>query len=170
MKYISILLLIVFSCTTTINTAQVFVRIYNHHHKKIGKGIIETVSDSSIVLLNDDKNLDSFLITQVSYIKTKRSLGTSIGLGCATGVFIPALILFVLKDSDVEIGDKGWKIIGIGIISAIATGTIAGTVSGLSTKRQKFIINGDIEKWKVVSKRLLALPANDIMLTGRNGQ
>jgi hypothetical protein len=128
---ISILFLIVFSCTTTTNTAQVFVRIYNHHHKKIGKGIIKTVSDSSIVLLNDDKRLNNFLITKVSYIKTKRSLGTSIGMGFGIGLFIPALIVLALNDNNAEIGDKGWKIIGIGTISAIATGTIGGTVSGL---------------------------------------
>ena len=56
-------------------------------------------------------------------------------------------------ENNEEIGDKGWNAIGIGMASGIALGTITGLISGITNKRQKFIINGDIEAWKEIASQ-----------------
>ena len=98
MKQILITLLLTAFCTGFINHesySQPFIRIYNGHGKKIGKGRIELIADTVLVIANDKKQLQRFLVTEISFIKTKRSAGTSIGMGFGAGtilsVFLAAL-------------------------------------------------------------------------------
>lgn len=140
-------------------SSQLFLRLYNEDQKKIGKGNLVNSSDSTITLSDDGKNEDTFFISRVAYIKTKRSAGGSIALGSGVGAIIPALIADAIarNDDDDEIGVNGWRIIGISIASGAVAGTLAGIISGAVTKRQKLMIHGDKEKWKPVREKLSAL-------------
>lgn len=139
-------------------SAQPFIRIYDHHGRKTGKGTVEWVADTVLVIKNDEKQLQRFLVTEISFIKTKRSMGTSVGLGFCVGFFGS---IWIMRQAE-ENFDADDHALGIIMISGIAAGTVGGAISGIVTKREKFVINGDIEKWKALEGQLLAMPANDI--------
>jgi hypothetical protein len=161
----------ILSLTNHGSFAQPFIRIYDEAGKKIGKGSIVDVSDTSIEIIGDKHVRNNFLITQIGYIKTKRSLGGYIGWGAAAGlvpVMVTALIIGDPTPSEDRVtigsllGDKEWRIIGIVYISSIAAGTAVGIAKGLFTGRKKIIINGDIEKWKIVKEKVILLHGKDI--------
>jgi hypothetical protein len=166
MKQLLIILFFIAFCTgfiSKVSNAQAFIRIYNDHGKKIGKGRIAVIADTVLVISNDEKRLQRFLVSEIAFIKTKRSVGTSAGLGFGAGVIGSVFLTGqVIKNVD-NIDDEEWNIIGIGILSGIAAGTLAGVVSGIVTKREKFVINGDLERWRAIEGQLLALPQNDII-------
>ena len=151
--------------------AQPFIRIYDEAGKKIGKGSITDVSDTSIEIINDKHIRNNFLITQIGYIRTKRSLGGYIGWGAAAGL-IPVVVTAVIIGDPTPpedritigslLGGKEWRILGIVYLSSLAAGTAAGIARGLFTGRKKIIINGDIEKWKIVKEKVILLHGKDI--------
>jgi hypothetical protein len=166
MKQLLIILFFITFCTGFIgkvSNAQAFIRIYNDHGKKMGKGRIELIADTVLVISNDEKQLQKFLVAEIAFIKTKRSIGTSVGLGFGAGVIGSIFLADQVIKSSENIDDEEWNIIGIGILSGIAAGTLAGAVSGIVTKREKFVINGDLERWRAIESRLLTLPQNDII-------
>jgi len=148
--YILFLICILNAVSGIANAQVAFIRIYDHHNKKIGKGIVELIADTVIVISNDKKGMQRVLITEISFIKTKKSFGAYVGTGTGVAVAVSAIVgLTALKFTDPN--EVDWCAIGIGTLSTVAVGTVAGVISGIATKRQKFIINGDVEKWKEVA-------------------
>ncbi|SRR6266496_43681 len=140
--------------------SQAFIRVYNNHGKKIGKGKVLNMSDTSLEIMRNN-NTDTILITKIGYIKIKRGLGADIAGGFGAGTILSVLITSDLIKDVEYIGARGWRIIGTGVLSGIAAGTIAGAVSGIVAKRQKFFINGDPEKWKIIKEKILTLKPDD---------
>ena len=149
MKQILITLFLTAFCTGLIyheSYGQTFLRIYNNQGKKIGKGTIDYTTDSFIVLVNRKKIQDLFFVRGISYIKTRRSFGASIVKGSVVGMGIS---LGVANTSNTD-----WEGLGIGALIGTSAGALIGTISGMATKREKFIIRGSIEKWKPISQQL----------------
>lgn len=151
----TILFFICLISITNKSFAQIFIRIYNDAGKKIGKGTIVNASDTSVEIMNNDNESRIFLITEIAYIKTKRSLGASIATGVAAGTIIPALITKGLLDDADYSNTEAWRVIGITLASGIIAGTVAGGVAGIVTKRKKFYIGKSVEKWIQVRDKLL---------------
>ena len=153
MKTQYVLFLVIMACAINNTINAQFIRIYNLQGKKTGKGTIELIADTVIVITNNKKQLQRFLVTEIGIIKTKKSVGHDVAAGFTIGVVATTWLADKIIENTEEIGDKGWNAIGIGMASGIALGTITGLISGITNKRQKFIINGDIEAWKEIAKQ-----------------
>ncbi len=138
-------------------SAQTFVLVYNIHGKKIGTGTLELIADTVIVIENKKKQLQRFLVVDISFIKTQRSVGSYLisgfGIGLVGSSFIAKGAAYVGVENEA---------LGVIMISGTAVGTIAGFVIGIATKRQKFIINADPERWKALGGYWPGLLANDL--------
>ncbi len=159
MKQILITLLLTAYCTGFISHesySQVFIRIYNDHGKKISKGTIEYTTESAIVIVTKNKMLEQLSVREISFIKTKRSFGAGIVAGSAMGMLISA--------GAVTKSDADWNEKGIGVLVGTAAGALAGTIVGIATKKEKFIIKGSIEKWKLVRQQLATMSKKDILV------
>lgn len=129
--------------------AQAFIRIYNKHGKKIEKGTIELIADTVIVIENKKHQLQRVLVSEISFIRTRKSVWNSVAVGVGVGGLTS--VWFADKAQAFGLGDNA---AAIAILSGTAAGAIGGFIFGMTGDRGKFIINGDIERWKVVTLEL----------------
>jgi len=127
-----------------IENPKIFVRIYDLQGKKIGKGKVVSITDTSIQLTRSQKKIEIIPVNNIGLIKTKRSEGHHVLVCAATGATILATAFVI----DVE-NDKDWT--PIAIIAGTAIGSTAGALVGLVTYNNKnsifYEINGDLSKW-----------------------
>ncbi|MDB9960658.1 hypothetical protein OAD62_01030 [Oceanihabitans sp.] len=140
---------------------KVFVRVYNFEGKKIEKGHFHYATDSILELRTNDR-LMSIAIEDISYIKTKRSTGNSVLVGSVTGVVLGSIIGAATASGEETKETDAWfsggeyttgtspgtgAAIGGGI--GIAGGALAGLGFSVFKKSKTYLIEGDIEKWKI---------------------
>ncbi len=113
--------------------SNVFVRVYNNESKKIAKGKIIQITDSTLVLKKRSKSI-TVPSSEIYYIKTKRTKGHSVLMGALPGV---ALLTF---------SNNAYASVGAILITFV--GTTAGFISSLFKKSTKYSFTGDIAKWK----------------------
>src|SRR4051812_20376236 len=79
--------------TSTFVKAQEFVRIYNSSGKKIATGhLMDEHQNDSFLIIKKEKVVDTIPIQQISYIKTKHSIGNNILIGTLIGAPVGAII------------------------------------------------------------------------------
>lgn len=131
-----------------------FVRVYNLQGKKIGKGKIHKVSETSLQLFRHGETME-FMVDDIGRIKTKRSGGNNVLVGAATGATAFAIVGIATADPDAWI--FGYNR-GEGALSgAIFGGTAGAAIGGISIlfkNSKSFEINGDSEKWKGFTEHL----------------
>ena len=113
--------------------SKIFVRVYNNEGKKIAKGKILQITDSTLVLKKGSKSI-TVLSSEIMYIKTKRTKGHSVLIGALPGV---ALLTF-----------SNDAYASVGAVFLTLVGTTAGFISSLFKKSIKYHFTGDITKWK----------------------
>lgn len=152
MKYLIFTIFLVLSINVSaqnkiVNT-NIFIRIYNLDGKKINKGTIKSISETSIELYLKGKTI-SVPLSKIGKIKTKRSGGNNVAKGALIGGGSLALLGLISGDDDP------------GIISFSATdkaaggliggGLVGAGIGGITTifKKSKFyIIDGNEMKLK----------------------
>jgi RNase P/RNase MRP subunit p29 len=117
--------------------SKIFVRVYNNQGKKIAKGKILKITDSTLVLKKGSKSI-TVPSSEISYIKTKKTKGHSVLMGALPGV---ALLI---------ISDDGYA--AAGSIFLTFVGTSAGFIASLFKKSTTYSFTGDIAKWKGFKK------------------
>lgn len=165
-KKLAMLLIVAFMSMSLYSQNQtkkkkVFVRVYNFEGKKIEKGHFHYATDSILELRTNDR-LMSIAIEDISYIKTKRSAGHSVLVGSLTGVVLGSIIGAATasgeetKETDTGFWDYEYTTgtspgtgatIGGGI--GIAGVALAGLGFSVFKKSKTYLIEGDIEKWKI---------------------
>ena len=90
--------------------AQAFIRIYNKHGKKIGKGTVELIADT--VIANDNKQKQRFLVTGIGFIKTKRTVGAIVVAGCVADGLITVVV--VSSPPVAYLDDEEWRYCWLG--------------------------------------------------------
>lgn len=154
MKLIPLLFLMTFSCTIYAQKS-IFVRIYDLNGKKINKGVVFSVTDSSIQLMGKDIPID-IPISKIGSVKTKRSPGNNLLKGAAISAPILSLLFFVsgtpTKDMSNGLGSFLEYTPGQGAIGGALIGLPVGAAIGGLTisfkKSRTFLIDGDLMKWK----------------------
>src|SRR5690349_21388788 len=72
-----------------------FVRLYNNSGEKVAKGYLLEGSDTTVEVKHQHKTI-GLPVTEISFIKTRRSAGHSIlvgtGIGTATGIILIAAV------------------------------------------------------------------------------
>lgn len=148
MNKIFILLLIFAGAFCKIFAQQkTFLRIYDLSGAKFAKGYFMGTKDSSI-FITDEKTIKEIPFTKIGIIKTKRSFGHSVFIGCAVGA-IAGISLGVFSHG-AKGGDK-MDPVSKDIAGGFAFGTMAGGLCGAITslfrRSQTFTINGSMESW-----------------------
>ena len=145
---------------------QTFVRVYNLNGNKISKGKVVAVLDSVLQLKRNDK-LINIPVTDVVYIKTKRSAGNNILVGSIIGSVSGALIGAVSSNEETKT-DSNWLFgeyeyttgtsPGTGAIGGAGAGIMVGALVGAGVSvfknSQNFVINGDKEKLKLFKEHI----------------
>ncbi len=126
---------------------NVFVRVYDLQGKKINKGKILSISETSLQL----NRKGEIPVGSIGLIKMRRSIGHNILVGASIGATITGLLVAVLGDN----GD-------VGAVGLIAIATVGGAASGaldgidfLSKKPKSYEINGDKVKWKEFKEMII---------------
>ncbi len=103
MKYVILSLTLMFclniGAQNSIKAKRGFVRVYNVQGKKIGKGKILNISETSLQLTRHGEKT-SFMVTEIGRIKTKRSGGNNILVGALSGAVAMAIISAASNDPD----------------------------------------------------------------------
>jgi hypothetical protein len=146
MKIIIAVLLMLFSLAVAAQHFS-FIRVYNKAGKKINKGTIISITDSSLVLKQGYKTID-ILATDIGYIKTKHSEGNNILVASSVSAGILAIFLAATAEPNKMLGYSAGTGAAIGIISGAPLGAVMGGITILFKNSKTFIINGDIHQWK----------------------
>lgn len=134
---------------------KLFVRVYDLEGHKVNKGYILAVNDS-ILILEKDKSPLEIRVKTIGMIKTKRSTGNNVLIGTISGAIAMGGIIAASSDPDNWVFDYTPA---EGAIIGAFIGAPAGAAVGLMTtvfkKPKTFIIDGDLEKWKVFLEHLV---------------
>jgi hypothetical protein len=156
MKLLALLFFILISYSICAQK-PIFVRVYDLTGKKIDKGHVLAISDSSLQLKNK-KAQTIIAVRTIGLIKTKRSAGNNLLTGSLIGASALAVVVAVGSTEPDAIG--GPTTAGEGFLVGLAAGLPAGAVIGSLTipfKNSKtFFINGDLMKWKTFQTFLSA--------------
>ena len=137
---------------TEIQNTNAFVRVYDLQGKKIGKGRILLISESSLQL----NNYDIIPVSSIGFIKTKRSAGNNVLVGTLVGAAPMAILGAMTADPDALIfgytaadGAAGGALLG-GI-----AGAAIGGISILFKNSQTYIISGNKELWQSFKESII---------------
>ena len=158
--FIAIALILGISVYAQVKNEQkdVFVRVFDLQGKKIGKGKILSISDTSIELKG--KSESPISVANIGMIKTKHSGGHNVLIGAASGATIFAIIGIasgVSADSDESFFDWWTSEEGAagGALVGGATGAAIGGLTILLKKSNSYEINGDELKLKELKETLI---------------
>ncbi len=138
------------------NTGR-FVRVYDLQGKKIAKGIIYSISESSLQLIRNESSFEVPL-SEIGSIKTKRSAGHKVLVGATIGATTMAIA--GAATSNPESWPNDWTV-GEGASAGAFIGGIAGAlIGGLtgishSKNSKSYEINGDKAKWQAFKEMML---------------
>lgn len=139
---------------TEIKNKSLFVRVYNLEGKKINKGKMVNLTDS---ILTIEKNSISkkIAITEIGFIKTKRSEGNNIVMGTVAGAAFGAILGAATADPDAWIlgYTSAEGAIGGGVLGAVGGAAIGG-ITILFKKSETYVINGNREIWNVFKEMI----------------
>ncbi|PZP50744.1 MAG: hypothetical protein DI598_04885 [Pseudopedobacter saltans] len=123
---------------------NVFVRIYDLTGKKIAKGRIVEITDSTILLKGYEEAIH---ISEVGFLRTKHSMGSNLGWGTLIGFSALTTVGYI-----VYANNNDAYLAGLNILAGATLGTLAGFVGGAITlpfkKIVQYDVNGDSEKWQ----------------------
>ena len=132
------------------NTSKTpFLRVFNLEGKKIAKGKLLQITDSTLTLKRNKKTSE-VLFTDIGFIKTKRSFGHNIAIGTVIGAGTMTTISAVSEDSSSSsnyINFSGGEGAIIGTLIGAPSGAFVGAITGLFKNSETFDIQGDQLKW-----------------------
>lgn len=128
--------------------SKIFVRVYNNQGEKIAKGKILNITDEALILKKGSSSI-TVNITDIMYIKTKRTNGHNVLIGGLAG---SGLALYGVSQSD------GWgtaiAIIFTPVLATIGSGI--GYITTLFKNSQHYSIQGDPIKWQAFKEAMFA--------------
>ena len=147
-KLLSLFFLIAVCHTVYPQQQLIFVRVYNLNDKKIDKGYVLAANDSLLRIKKDTSYID-IPVKNIGWIRTKRSIGNNILWGTIIGSAVVGAIGAATAEPDAFIlaytPAEGFA---MGAIVGATAGVIVGTLTAAFKNPKKFVIDGDLEKWK----------------------
>lgn len=138
---------------------NMFVRVYDFEGKKITKGQFNFATDSILELKRGDR-LTVIPIEDISYVKSKRSIGSNVLVGSIVGGVLGTIIGIATaggeetKTTYTFLGPYESKTgisKGTGAIIGAVVGSTGGALTGLGfsvfSKSKTYQIDGNTEKW-----------------------
>ena len=145
---IALTLSINISAQNELKNSNIFVRVFDLQGKKINKGKIFSISETSLQLIKKGENI-KINFSSIGSIKTKRSAGNNLLIGAGVGATTLGIIM-------ARPAEDGWSGDGYsaseGALGGVVLGGISGTAIGgitiLFKNSKSYLINGDLSKWK----------------------
>lgn len=128
----------------TIDTKNLFVRVFDMQGNKIAKGVIVSWSENGLVLQQNKKSTE-VPFNNISKIKLKRSGGHHIGIGALFGATVGGV--FGLTTDDGLWLSQGENSAAMAIVGAML-GSALGGVSAALKENKTLLIEGDISNWE----------------------
>jgi hypothetical protein len=146
MKYllfsIALLLCINISAQELPKKSKVFVRVYNNEGQKIAKGKMLKITDDSLILKKGSNSI-TVALSDIMYIKTKRTKNHNVLLGGMSGV---GFSLYGLTQSNGGRYDAAGFVLLTPIFVAVGSGI--GYITSLFKKSIHYSIQSDPIKWQ----------------------
>lgn len=133
---------------------KAFVRVYDLQGKKIGKGKILSISDTSLQL-NRKVASAEIPVNSIGSIKTKRSAGHNVLVGTAIGASTMAILGAATADPDSFLGWSAGEGAAGGAFLGGTAGAVIGGITILFKNSKSYEINGDLEKWKAFNEIII---------------
>ena len=134
---------------------NIFVRVYDLDGKKIGKGKILSISETSLQLYRKGESV-KVKVNGIGSIKTKHSAGNNVLVGAVTGATTMAILGAVTADPDDWIlGYTAGEGAAAGAFLGGTAGAAIGIITILFKNSKSYEINGDIEKWKAFKEMII---------------
>lgn len=147
----SILLFAILICSTATAQKKTFIRLYNLKNVQFNQGKLLSTTDTSVII--SKKGLPFEIpIYQIKKIKTKRSTGHTILVTTGALIVLGAAIAPTFSDGFFAESASGKT--SIGVMLGGLSGLLIGSVAGAVKKRQIFIIDGSLEKWKMIKEEV----------------
>ncbi len=151
---IALILSINISAQVGSEKANVFVRVYDLQGKKISKGKIFSISDTSLQLKGKREPV-IIAASSIGLIKTKHSGGNNVLMGAATGATALAIFMAASAGPNDMFDPAGAAAAGA-FLGGIAGAAIGGLTS-LFKNSKSYIISGDELKWKEFKETITGL-------------
>jgi len=154
---IALILSIHISAQEGTEKANVFVRVYDLQGKKISKGNILSISDTSLQLKGKREPM-KISARSIGLIKTKHSGGNNILIGAATGATFLAILGAITADPDAMImGYSAAEGAAAGVLFGGPAGATIGGITMLFKKSKSYKINGEELKWKAFKETIIGM-------------
>ena len=157
-KRIGLLFLLIFSLNiyaqNETNISGIFVRVYNMEGKKINKGYFQLISDT-ILGLKKEQKIAQINVTDIGFIKTKRSAGHNVLIGSAIGGGTLAGLGAATADPDAWIfGYTAGEGFVAGAILGGSAGAAIGGITALFKNTSTYLINGSLANLKLFAESI----------------
>lgn len=157
MKYlfvaIALILCINVSAQGISEGANVFVRVYDLQNKKIAKGKILAVTDSTLQLQGRGGVIN---VNDIGLIRTKRSAGHNVLIGTVSFAGVGAIAGAASSNpSDAWFSYTAGEGAVAGVVLFAPVGAAVGGISSLFKKSTSYLINGDSIQFKDFNNKVL---------------
>lgn len=125
--------------------ANVFVRVYDLQDKKIAKGKILSITDTTLQLQGIRELIN---VHNIGVIRTRHSHGHNIMIGAAAGATIGAVYGIASAEPDSWIGLTAGEGAAMGVFLGSLGGSLIGWISSICKESNSYIINGDQLQFK----------------------
>ncbi|WP_047245640.1 hypothetical protein [Maribacter thermophilus] len=134
---------------------NVFVRVYDLEGKKVGRGKIYSITETSLQLYRKEVFFE-IPVSNIGSIRTKRSAGNNILVGAATGATSMAVLGAATADPNAtffaySVGEGA----GAGALLGATLGAGIGGITVLFKNSKSYEISGDKVKWKAFKEMIL---------------
>ena len=125
----------------------IFLRVYDETGKKIQKGSLRSVSDSSLTIESGGK-ITEVPASKISVIKVKRSFGHTVAISSGIGAAGFAIFGAATADPDAWVlGYTAGEGAAVGFIFGALAGATVGSIIGATSKKPVLRINMDHKEW-----------------------
>ena len=132
--------------------SKLFVRVFDLEGKKICKGIVLSVTDTTLEIKRDYGSL-TIEVGAIGSIRTNRSSGHRILVGTVIGASTLGVLGAILAHPGIMGFTSGEGVLWGGAIGTSIGATI-GAFASLVTKSSYFSISGDVKQWKAFKKMI----------------
>ena len=133
----------------------VFVRVYDLQGKKIGKGKIFSISETSLQLNRKGESV-KIPVSSIGFIKTKHSEGNNVLVGAVIGATTMGIFGAITAEPDaIILGYSASEGAAAGAIGGGIAGAAIGGITILFKNSKSYIINGDKGKWKAFKEMII---------------
>lgn len=135
---------------------RVFVRVYDTKGVNMGRGFLQSMTDSSLTLSMKKKRIVTIAVDDIGYLRLRRSMGhtiaTSMTIFGLTGAAVGAIS--ESKETDSFLDFTPLEGAQIGFFLGAGVGLLTGLTVGAIRKNPKFMINEKRENWLPVKREL----------------